>query len=168
MGNKKGYWAGTKNPKYRHGYSHKLKAYQVWCDMMKRCHNPKAGNYHRYGGRGILVDERWHIFENFYADMGNPPPKHSIERENNNLGYSKQNCIWADALTQSNNRNCCVYITHNGETHTMAEWSSILGIAFTTIRGRLNKGWPVELVLSKAKHRWPDFVRGGSNEAEEA
>ena len=72
--------------------------------MHGRCGNPKHPRYADYGGRGITVCERWHSFENFLADMGEPPPGLTLDRINNDLGYSPENCRWATVSEQNFNR----------------------------------------------------------------
>lgn len=79
--------------------------------MLNRVRNKNCKDYHRYGGRGISVCERWLSFENFLADMGQPPSdKHSIERENNDGNYEPLNCVWATAKQQANNRRRPSYV----------------------------------------------------------
>jgi hypothetical protein len=89
--------------KTTHGGS-SSRQYGVWRAMKERCSNPKNKDYANYGGRGIRVCERWHTYDNFLADMGPRPPGLSIERRNNNLGYSPDNCYWATRLEQNHNQ----------------------------------------------------------------
>lgn len=79
--------------------------YNTWATMLARCYNPECAHYHNYGGRGISIDPTWHHFANFANDMGPKPDlKLSIERINNDKGYSKRNCKWGTRTEQSWNR----------------------------------------------------------------
>ena len=86
-----------------HGMSG-TKTYESWQNMVARCTNPNNKDFKNYGGRGITICKRWLKFENFFADMGNSPKGLTIERKNNNLGYSKENCCWDTRYKQSQNR----------------------------------------------------------------
>lgn len=79
--------------------------YSVWRAMTQRCKNSKHKAYHNYGGRGVTIAESWSDFANFYRDMGSrPSPEYSLERVDNDLGYSPDNCVWATRVSQSRNR----------------------------------------------------------------
>ena len=124
--------------------------YNIWKSMTQRCKNPNDPGFHNYGGRGISVCKRWLKFENFIADMGKKPhPKLSIERRDNDLGYTPDNCYWASKKTQMNNKRTNHLITHNGETHTLSEWSEITGISYTTLRARRRRGWSASRALTQ-------------------
>jgi hypothetical protein len=76
-----------------------------WQAMQQRCHNPNAGNYHKYGARGITVCDEWReSFEAFLSDMGPRPLGTTLDRRKNHLGYFKDNCRWATAVEQNRNR----------------------------------------------------------------
>lgn len=79
--------------------------YSVWNGMIQRCENPKDTDYKYYGDRGIKVCERWHTFENFYADVGDPPEEMTLDRWPDNDGnYEPNNWRWATRSQQNKNR----------------------------------------------------------------
>lgn len=124
--------------------------YQTWLGFKKRCNNPKNKGYKNYGGRGIIVCDRWlHSFENFFEDMGyRPSPKHSLDRIENNKGYYKENCRWATRKEQNNNQRSNVKITFKNTTLNIAQWADTLNINASTIRARIRKGWGLEKAVS--------------------
>lgn len=123
--------------------------YLCWLSMIARTTNPKVKNYHRYGGRGIFMCDRWREkFENFYEDMGDrPSPGHSLERVDNDQGYSKGNCRWATATEQARNRRSSRFIEYKGEILTLAGWAEKVGVKLGTLHWRL-KHWTIERALN--------------------
>lgn len=90
-----------------HGHSltkNKTPTYKSWTNMYTRSTNPNRKQSKDYVLRGITMCDRWFDFENFLADMGERPDGMSIDRINNDLGYYKENCRWADSKTQNNNK----------------------------------------------------------------
>lgn len=117
--------------------------------MRQRCNNPKTIGWKYYGGKGIRVCERWGEFVTFLADMGEAPsPKHSIDRKNNELDYSQENCRWATKVEQDNNRTSNVRIAYGGRTRNIMQWSVERNIKYATLYRRLVvDGWDVGRAL---------------------
>jgi len=135
----------------RHGMS-KSKLWDVWESMKSRCYNPNSTSYYNYGGRGISICSEWlNSFESFYSwaiDSGYHEGL-SIDRIDVNGNYEPANCRWATDKEQGNNKRNSVWITHNGETHTISEWGDILGISVHTLYSRIfQHGWPEEKALT--------------------
>lgn len=86
-----------------HGKS-QLAVYKVWQGMLDRCRYPSHISWPYYGALGVTVCERWHSFENFFADMGDRPPGMTLDRKDPFGNYEPGNCRWADWKTQANNQ----------------------------------------------------------------
>jgi len=125
----------------KHGFCG-TKIYRIWKNMIQRCINPRVINYKNYGGRGIVVCERWMKFENFLKDMGSlPTSKHQIDRINNDLGYYKENCRWSTSKQNNRNRRNNHLLELNDKTECLSEWEEETGIKQETIRDRIKRGW---------------------------
>jgi len=133
--------------KTTHGMS-SSRIYSIWVNMINRCYRPNTVNYDNYGGRGITVCDAWNTFDGFYADMGDPPSAHSLDRIDSNGNYTKENCRWATNLQQANNARTNRVLTFNGMSKTMSEWERYLGFSTGLVRHRLNRGWNVEKSLT--------------------
>jgi hypothetical protein len=129
-----------------HGLSaHPL--FSVWSGMMYRCYNTESSRFHRYGGRGIGVCERWREFGNFIADLGARPKGTTLDRIDNDSDYSPENCRWATVKQQNNNRANVRLIEFAGECLSAAVWAQRVGVSKATMYRRL-ENWPLERALS--------------------
>jgi hypothetical protein len=134
--------------KTTHGLTHS-KTYKIWASMKKRCDNPADNGYHKYGARGIKYCEKWGLFENFFSDMGLCPSGYSIERINNNGDYEPDNCKWIPLKDQARNRRSNRYITYNGITKTIIQWSEHYNIEYRKLYVRLvTLNWTPELAFN--------------------
>ena len=123
--------------------------YITWKNMRQRCNNPKYPQYSDYGGRGIKVCKEWDDFKIFARDMGDRPEGLSLDRKDNEKGYSKNNCRWTDRVTQRNNSRGIVHlITFDGKTQRLSEWAKETGLHYDCLRGRLDTGWSIEKALT--------------------
>lgn len=117
--------------------------------MRQRCENARSSGFSKYGGRGITVCERWRIFENFLADMGEAPDGLSIDRIDSSRGYEPGNCRWATSREQSLNRRNVKQATFAGETVSLSELAERAGISRRTVYQRVKRyGWSIEDALS--------------------
>lgn len=139
---------------YKHGMLN-TPEYRAWHAMKVRCNNKNAPNYRLYGGRGIRVCESWNgSFETFFSDMGKRPSKyHQLDRIDNDGDYKPENCRWATATQQANNRRSNRLLTVRGKTKTVAEWSREVGVEADTIRKRLASGMSDEEAIESGNLR---------------
>jgi hypothetical protein len=133
----------------KHGNS-QSREYTRWSNMKARCSNPKIRNYHRYGGRGITVCPEWaDSFEQFLADMGPCPDGLTLERRDNDQGYSAENCVWASRTEQANNTRANQLMTFDGRTLSVEAWSREYGLPRGCLHNRLFRyHWPLEKALT--------------------
>ena len=119
---------------------HKSPEYCTWQSMKTRCSNPNHKHYSRYGGRGIKYDPSWEKFQNFYTDMGERPEGYTLERIDNEKGYSKDNCIWATRKQQSRNTKSNVYITYKEKTKCVSDWAIETKLNYYFILKKIKQG----------------------------
>ena len=115
--------------------------YQTWDGIKKRCYQENATGYKNYGGRGIKICDKWkNSFWVFVSDMGEKPfSACTIERLDNNQDYCKDNCVWATAKEQSNNRRNNIYITYQNEVYTLYNICKLLELKHSTVYWRLTR-----------------------------
>ena len=129
----------TKTMSTTHGLRYSPE-YRIWSAMKNRCSNENSANYVRYGEKNITVCDEWKdSFETFYRDMGpRPTPKHSIDRKDNDVGYSKDNCRWATPLEQASNKRKTVFYQYNGIYRTLPAWCREFGLNYKTVYNRIH------------------------------
>lgn len=138
------------------------RTYYAWRSMRSRCYNENNPSHKHYGGRGIDVCKAWIAdFDQFVLDMGAVPEGKSLDRIDNNLGYSPDNCRWATIEQQLNNQRRNRVLQNKGETQTQAQWSRALGIAQDTLARRL-KRMPIDRALTPGRlNAWRHGTRQG-------
>lgn len=128
------------------------KLYNIWYKMKQRCYCIEDEAYKYYGGRGIGICKEWvNDFVCFYnwAYTNGYKKGLTIERINNEKGYSPTNCKWATAKEQANNRRSCRVYTYNGKTLNLMQWCKELDLPYKTIHSRLYKsGWSFKKAIT--------------------
>lgn len=144
---------------------HRTPTWHSWRGMRKRCLCKTDQAYHNYGGRGIQIDPRWSKFTSFLEDMGlRPSLLHSLGRKDNNDGYRKDNCSWETDEQQSNNTRGNIFLEHNGQRMTIAQWGRLLNISQMTILDRLKRGKSIEQCLcTVTRYRGRNLVANKAN-----
>jgi hypothetical protein len=123
--------------------------YKSWNGMVNRCLNPRDDHFPDYGGRGIKVCDRWLIYENFLADMGERPVGKTIDRKDNNGNYEPGNCKWSTMKEQARNRRANVFLEFQGKRQPVSAWAEEIGIDIPTLWCRIFKlNWSVQKALT--------------------
>lgn len=138
------------------------KTYYAWRSMRHRCLNKNNKAYHNYGGRGITVCDEWADYDVFFKDMGECPEGLTLERIDVNSGYHPDNCRWATAKDQGNNKRHNRIIHHQGKSLTLTQWADHYGIGVDTLHHRLER-MPVERAMTSdnLNPRWDHGTRTG-------
>ncbi len=103
--------------------------------MVRRCHNSTDPSYARYGGRGIVVCDRWRSnVAAFIADMGAPPSMdYSIDRIDNNGNYDPANCRWATRKQQDRNKSNTITVMYQGRPMAAHDFAEEMGLTKGTV-----------------------------------
>jgi hypothetical protein len=125
-----------------HGLS-RTRIHRIWKLMRRRCNSPSATGFENYGGRGITICPEWDDFTVFHdwAMSNGYSDALSIERIDVNSGYSPQNCTWATAQTQSENRR---FVARRADGKLWWHVALEHGVTQGAYRTRLHDGWPIE------------------------
>lgn len=118
---------------------------RIYYNMHSRCENPNTPKYENHGGRGICICKEWsgkNGLTNFYnwAMKNGYQDNLTIDRIDNNGNYEPTNCRWTDYNSQNRNKRDNVYITINGVSKVVEDWSKECGVSSLTIQKRLNDG----------------------------
>lgn len=116
--------------------------YNSYKCMMSRCYREADASYKYYGGRGIKVCDEWQDIQNFEKWVDEHPyfDGATLDRIDSNADYSPNNCRWATKKAQANNRRNSVIVEWRGESHTISEWATIMGINRSTLNNRYWRG----------------------------
>lgn len=126
-------------------HSHKMsktRPYEIWQGMKGRCYNEHDVRYDRYGGRGITVCDEWKDnFTAFYEWAINHgyADNLTIDRIDNDKGYSPDNCRWASEKEQSRNRSTNIKIKIGNATKTLKEWCEIFELDYGIVNARYQR-----------------------------
>lgn len=139
--------------RFKHGQAEpRTSTYQTWDAMVQRCTNPNSKAFKDYGGRGITICDPWMTFANFFKDMGERPTGLTLERKDNDLGYSKDNCVWATRKQQQQNRRACKIVEFQGIKGCLMKVCEHFGASYKAALYRLKAGWTIEAALLAKKH----------------
>ncbi|MBO7323463.1 MAG: hypothetical protein J6U51_07770 [Bacteroidales bacterium] len=129
------------------------KEHKAWRHIKERCYNSNSKYFHNYGGRGVVMCERWkRSFENFLQDMGPAPSKqHSVDRINVDGNYEPGNCRWATRTQQNRNKRNTIFITYDGKTKSTCEWEDLLGLRRYRLRSVCLKGLDAVSYIDKLR-----------------
>lgn len=140
---------GIQHNRYKHGMTG-TRIYGIWNGMLNRCRNKRSNNWKTYGARGIKVDERWHDFNNFYTDMKEGYSETmTLDRIDNDKGYSPDNCRWVDAKEQGRHKSTVKRYEYKGKLLTIPQLAEMHSMKYDTLYRRLKYGWSLGDALSK-------------------
>ena len=123
----------------------------TWENMRSRCDNPNNPQWDDYGGRGICV--RFASFDEFLAEVGTRPPGMTIDRIDNDGHYEPGNVRWATRAEQQRNRRNNAILKIDGKEYRLCDLVDCSGIPANTIRGRVQRGLPIDEVLNPRSKR---------------
>ena len=142
-------------------YNYQKRLYKVWINIKQRCYNPNHNSYKNYGGRGITICNEWRTnycaFEKWALEHGydeNAPKwECTIDRIDNDKGYSPENCQWVSIQKNLNKKGTCLMYTHDGKTQSLADWARELGMDYNALFARMRRnGFDFEQAIIPRKN----------------
>ncbi len=150
--------SGENNPSFSHGANkrgQRTAEYNVWAGIRARVQNPKNKLYSYYGGRGITLDPSWDNFSTFLRDVGLRPSKqHSLDRVDNDGGYSKFNCRWGTKSEQARNKRNNIWI----EGQILKDWCKQRRFNYKTVWRWIKEGFDLALLEKRGEKTWPSVL----------
>lgn len=137
----------------KHGHSvggALTRVYSLWRSIKQRCYDKRQWSYRHYGARGIGLCDRWLDFNQFAADIGEPPLGLSFDRINNDGNYEPGNVRWVTAKVQANNTRRTVRAEWKGQLRPVSEIAEMEGVSHKILCNRLHRGWTIERAVSQA------------------
>ena len=132
-----------------HGLSN-TPLHKLHTGILTRCYNPNSKLYKNYGGRGIMMCDEWRYNLQAFVEWAKTSGYKkglSIDRIDNEKGYSPDNCRWSTVVEQNNNRRSNHFFTMNGETKTITQWARVYGINKDRVFCRIDIGWDIEKAI---------------------
>ncbi len=141
--------------KRKHGYADSERLYETWRNMRRRCSDKRNNRWKQYGGKGVVVCPEWNEYLAFrsWAMANGYAENLTIDRIDVNGNYCPQNCRWADRLTQANNTTRNRWIEYQGRRFTMAEFARYLGLSYSALQHRIERGWSLVRTVHQPPRR---------------
>lgn len=142
----------------KHGHARggaKTAEYRTWINIVQRCTNPNRPDFERYGGRGITVCDRWReSYEAFAQDMGpRPSSRHTLDRRDNNKGYTPDNCRWVEHKVQARNKRNNRLVSFMGRKISLAEACELADAPYGRVVQRMRRGEIFEQAIQEGSRR---------------
>lgn len=156
-------WEACKMAKAnRYNKKDNYRLWSIYHSMKKRCYNENCKRYKDYGGRGVTICPKWlESFDNFadWAYSNGYEENLTLDREDNNKGYSPDNCRWITNKKQCNNTRKNVNIEYMGQVKTLREWCDELNLSYYTVQKRIKKGWSTERAFTEKSQQENSFAK---------
>lgn len=130
------------------------KLLKVLDHMKSRCYDETDRRYSDWGGRGITICREWLDDADAFlrwAENSGYKPGLTLDRKNNDEGYSPDNCRWVTIAENNQNRRSSRFYTINGETKNLQQWCNEYSVSRSMVNKRLEMGWDILRALTAPK-----------------